>query len=202
MGAFPIFTTMYKVANCSSAEQLTDNLSCLRLSLKEARSNQGQVHKSDSFTCTSNRSGDDNNNNYYFRSYYDYHYYYYYYYYYCYYYDYDYDYFGQSIKNTAVVTFCSRARIWGECSTIYSPPTLLFILFNQVEISSRKQIPLFRPGSVHSDSASCDDCNRVFPDELCVSSFPDRFPHSARTTAQSAHSDFDGSKVYAYLGVT
>ena len=40
-------------------------------------------------------------------------------------------------------------------------------------------IPLFRPGSVHSGSASWGDCVRVFPDELRVSSFPDRFPHSA-----------------------
>ena len=38
----------------------------------------------------------------------------------------------------------------------------------------------------------------MFPDELRVSSFPDGFPHSAWT----AHSDFDGSKVYACLGVT
>ena len=42
----------------------------------------------------------------------------------------------------------------------------------------------------------------MFPDELRVSSFPDRFPHSAWTAAQSAHSYFDGSRVYACLGVT
>ena len=34
-------------------------------------------------------------------------------------------------------------------------------------------IPLFRSGSVHSGSASSDDCGLVFPEELCVSSFPD-----------------------------
>ena len=32
------------------------------------------------------------------------------------------------------------------------------------------------PGSVHSGSANWDDCGRVFPDELRVSSFPDRLP--------------------------
>ena len=38
---------------------------------------------------------------------------------------------------------------------------------------------------------------RVFLDELRVSSFPGKFPHYAWTAAKSAHSDFDGSKVYA-----
>ena len=32
-------------------------------------------------------------------------------------------------------------------------------------------IPLFRPGSVHNDSASRDDCGQAFSDELRVSSF-------------------------------
>ena len=42
----------------------------------------------------------------------------------------------------------------------------------------------------------------MFPDKLRVSSFPDRFPHSAWTAASSAHSDSNGSRVYACLGVT
>ena len=45
---------------------------------------------------------------------------------------------------------------WGvfaiECSTIHSPPALCVCVC--VEISSRTQIPLFRPESVHSGSAS------------------------------------------------
>ena len=41
----------------------------------------------------------------------------------------------------------------------------------------------------------------MFPDEMPVSSFPDRFPHYAWTAALSAHSDFVGSRVYACLGV-
>ena len=72
----------------------------------------------------------------------------------------------------------SRATIWGECSTIYSPPSLflLFFFFFKVEISLLTLIPLFTPGLVHSCLASWDDCGRVFPDELRVISFPDSFP--------------------------
>ena len=73
--------------------------------------------------------------------------------------------------------------------------------FFNVEISSRTLISLFRPGSVHSGSASSDDCDRVFPDELRESSFRYRFLNSAWTAAKSAHSDFDGSRVCACLGV-
>ena len=72
------------------------------------------------------------------------------------------------------LAFSSRARIFGECSTIHSPSSLFF--FFLVETSSRTLIKLSRPGSVHSGSASWDDCDRLFPDELLVSSFPDRFP--------------------------
>ena len=71
-----------------------------------------------------------------------------------------------------MMAFSSRARISGDCSTIYSPPALFFI----AEISSPALILLFRPGSVHSGSASWDDCDRVFHDELRVSSFPDKVP--------------------------
>ena len=77
--------------------------------------------------------------------------------------------------------------------------TFFFFL---VEIGSRALIPLFRPGSGQSGSASREDCDRVFPDELRVSSFPDRFPHYAWTTAQSVHNHFVRSKLYACLGVT
>ena len=98
-----------------------------------------------------------------------------------------------------VVAFSSCARILGQCSTIQSLHALFFF---KVEISSHKLIPLFRPGSVNSGSVRWDDCNWIFPDALCVSSFPDRFPHSAWTSAWSAYSNFDGSRVYACLGVT
>ena len=63
-------------------------------------------------------------------------------------------------------------------------------------------IPLFMPGSIHSGSASRDDCGRMFPDKLRVSSFPDRFPQYAWTAAQLSHSEIVGSRLYAFLGVT
>ena len=53
--------------------------------------------------------------------------------------------------------------------------------FFKVEISLRTLIPLFRSGPAQSGSATWDDCDRVFPDELRVSSFPDRFPNYAWT---------------------
>ena len=71
-----------------------------------------------------------------------------------------------------------------------------------MEISSCKLIPLFTPGSVHSGSASWDDCGRVYPDKLRASSFPDWFPHYAWIAVKSARSDFVGSRAYACLGVT
>ena len=81
-----------------------------------------------------------------------------------------------------LVAFSSLARILEECSTIHSPAALFFSFFFLVEISSTTLIPLFRPESVNSGSASWDDCGPVFPGELRVSSFPDRFPHYAWTS--------------------
>ena len=43
---------------------------------------------------------------------------------------------------------------------------------------------------------------QMSPAKLRVSSFPDSFPHYAWTAAESAHSDFVGSRVYACSGVT
>ena len=48
--------------------------------------------------------------------------------------------------------------------------------FFEVEISSCKLIPLFRPGSINIGSVSWDNCNWMFPDELHVSSFLDKIP--------------------------
>ena len=76
-----------------------------------------------------------------------------------------------------VAAFSSLLRIWGECSATHSLPALSFFLFCQVEISLRTLIPLCRPGSVHSSSASWDYCGWVLPDESCVSWFPVRLPH-------------------------
>ena len=76
-----------------------------------------------------------------------------------------------------VLAFSSLARIWGKWSTIHFRLRFLGFFFFSVEIKSRILIPLFRPWSVHSGSANWEDQGRVFPDELRVSSFPDRFPH-------------------------
>ena len=61
----------------------------------------------------------------------------------------------------------------------------VFCFFFKVEIKLRTLIPLIRPTSVYSVSASWEDCGRVFPDELRASSFPDRFPHNACGIASS-----------------
>ena len=67
-----------------------------------------------------------------------------------------------------VVAFSSLARILGKCLTI---PCLRFFFFFKVAVSSRRLIPFFMPGSVHSGSASWDDCGRMLPDKLRVSCF-------------------------------
>ena len=54
-----------------------------------------------------------------------------------------------------------------------------FIYFFRGDQLERTLFPLFRPESVHGGSVSYDDCEGVFPDELSLSSFPDRFPHYA-----------------------
>ena len=87
--------------------------------------------------------------------------------------------------------FLACEDFWKMFNNLFPACTFLFF---KVEISSHKLIPFFKPGSVHSGSASCDNCDWVFPDELHVSSFPDRAPHSAWTAAYSAHSDFERVK--------
>ena len=93
-----------------------------------------------------------------------------------------------------MVAFSSLARIWGETLTIHSQPALVFVLllffvvvFFEVEISSCTLIPLFMPGSVHSGSASWNNCGRIFPNKLPVSSFLDKVPalclDSSRTSS-------------------
>ena len=89
-----------------------------------------------------------------------------------------------------MVALTLQARILGECSTMHSRLCYFLFIF-KVGFSSRTLIPLFMPKSVHSGSASGDDCSQMFPDRLRVSSFPDRFSHWAWTAAQSAHTDFD-----------
>ena len=66
-------------------------------------------------------------------------------------------YTNRNKEGMVVVAFSSLARILGECSTIH-PLTVLFLgfffLVFEVEISSLTLFPLFKPGSVHTGSAS------------------------------------------------
>ena len=69
-------------------------------------------------------------------------------------------------------SFFLIARIfWGRLSDSF-PTYAFFSFFLKVEISLFTLIPLFMPQSVHSGSASWDDCGRVLPDELHVSLLP------------------------------
>ena len=77
-----------------------------------------------------------------------------------------------------VAAFPLCVKILGDCLTIHSLPALFC-----VEIRWSILIPLNRLGSVHSGSTNWDDCGQVFPDELLMSSFPDRFLHCAWTAA-------------------
>ena len=82
--------------------------------------------------------------------------------------------FGENIRQ-----FIPRLYLCFVCLFLF---VCLFVIFLcLVEISSRTLIPLFMLESVHSGSASWDDCGRMFLDKLRVSSFPDRFPHYAWT---------------------
>ena len=58
-----------------------------------------------------------------------------------------------SVLVLLVVFFFLTCENLKECSTIHSPPALFVFVF-LMETSSRTLIPLFRPGSVHSASAS------------------------------------------------
>ena len=75
-----------------------------------------------------------------------------------------------------------RLRWVGEKVGASDPRLHLFVCC-KVEISSRTLIPHFIPGSVHSGSASWDDCGRMFAEKFCMSPFPDRFSHYAWTAA-------------------
>ena len=70
--------------------------------------------------------------------------------------------------------------MWGFLENVWQFIFYLhfFSFFFKVEIRMCTLIPLFRPESVHSGSASWDDCGRVFSDDLRVSLFPERFPHT------------------------
>ena len=70
-----------------------------------------------------------------------------------------------------VAAFSLLAWILGGRFNNSFPTCAFYFFFFKVEISLHPPIPLFRPGSVHSGSASWDDCGQVFPDELRVNLF-------------------------------
>ena len=111
------------------------------------------------------------------------------------------------LRSTILVAFYSLARIFGRMSNHSFPACTFFssfflFFFFTVEISLRTFIPLFMPGSVHSGSASWNDCGQMFPDRLLVSSFSLKFPHYTWTVTYWAHSDFVGSGMYTCIGLT
>ena len=114
----------------------------------------------------------------------------------------------EEVRRVLSVGFCwlltSLARILGERSTIDSPPALFCLKKKKkMEISSCTLIPLFRPRSVHSGSASWDDCGRECSPTSCVWA---RFLIGSKTVPGQRHSqltpNFVRSRLYAWLGVT
>ena len=84
--------------------------------------------------------------------------------------------------------FFLAARILGEGSANHSCLLSLSLCLSlslslSPSFKGRSARALFTPGSVHSGSTSLEDYGRVLPDEMRVSSFPDRLPRSARTAA-------------------
>ena len=68
--------------------------------------------------------------------------------------------------------FLACEDFWENVRQFIPRLRFFFLFFFKVEISSCTLISLFRPGLVHSDSASWDDCGRIFPKELHLSPFP------------------------------
>ena len=78
------------------------------------------------------------------------------------------------------MAFSSRARIFGRIIyfEIHSPPEFFFFL------SGDQAYPhYFHSLGQDQSTVAQRDCGRVFPDELRVISFPDRFPYDACAAA-------------------
>ena len=88
---------------------------------------------------------------------------------------------------------------WGECSTIYSPPALFFFFLWRLARAN-----LFH--SIGQDQSTVAQRAETIVTEFSLTSCVGaRFlidAHSAWIAAWSAHSDFDGSRVHACLGIT
>ena len=64
-----------------------------------------------------------------------------------------------------------RPRMWGFWGKFWQIIPCLFFFFLSGDQLTHTCNIFFRPGSVHSGSASWDKCGWAFPDKLCVSSF-------------------------------
>ena len=78
------------------------------------------------------------------------------------------------LQNKCNIVWCGSGGSFLACEkfgkmfglSIHACFSFFFFFFSflfEVEISSRTLIPLLMPGSVHSGSASLDDCGRLFP---------------------------------------
>ena len=74
-----------------------------------------------------------------------------------------------------ITALSSLATIFGEGFTIHFLPTYFFFFWSGVQLA-RTPVPILRPGSIHSGSASLDDCGLVFPDEFRMNSFSWQVP--------------------------
>ena len=84
-----------------------------------------------------------------------------------------------------------------------SIPCLHFFFSLFLEISLHAPVPLFRLGSVHSGSASWNNCGQVFPNELHVGSFPWLVVGSHSMPGQNSQPTFTSlGQGHAYLSVT
>ena len=73
------------------------------------------------------------------------------------------------VTQYVIMWWCFVKIMWWWCGFFLLSHTFFFF---KVDICLHVPIPPFRPGSVHSGSATWDDCWKAFPDELCASSFP------------------------------
>ena len=80
----------------------------------------------------------------------------------------------------------------------HSLPELFRVCGNQF---ARTNSILLGQASVYSSLTSWDEYGWAFPDELCMSSFPNGLPYD-EWTVESVHSHFVGSRVYVFPVIT
>ena len=96
----------------------------------------------------------------------------------------------------------ARMQEFRENVRSFNPCLHFFFFFFEVEISSCPLIPLSLCQDQSTMAQQAEMTVAKCSLTSCMSSSPDRIQHHAWTTAQSAHSNFIGSRVYACLDVT